>query len=105
LGLRVDVLSEPGTHASLLSEARDQRLTFDPALIPLTAGTDPEDLLATHAQPTDLVVVVSARPRSISHNAALDQLPRRLDKQYPEISLIMVYPATAPVAEDILELA
>jgi nucleotide-binding universal stress UspA family protein len=105
LGLRVDVLSEPGTHASLLAEARDQRLTFDPALIPLTAGTDPEDLLATHAQPTDLVVVVSARPRSISHNAALDQLPRRLDKQYPEISLIMVYPATAPVAEDILELA
>jgi hypothetical protein len=51
------------------------------------------------------VVVVSARPRSISHNAALDQLPRRLDKQYPEISLIMVYPAAAPVAEDILELA
>lgn len=105
LALRVDVLSEPGTHAALLAEASDQRLSFEPSLIPLAEGTDPEALLATHTQPHDLVVVVSARPRSISHNAALDHLPRRLDKQYQELSLIMVYPATAPVAEDILELA
>ena len=105
LGLRVEFLSEPVTHAALLAEAREQRLNFEPALLALPEGADPDEQLARHTQPNDLVVVVSARPRTISHNAALDQLPRRLDKQYQELSLIMVYPATDPVAEDILELA
>ena len=77
-----------------------------------TSVADPQRIMRCAARVVEarnagnrVVVVVSARPRSISHNAALDQLPRRLDKQYPEISLIMVYPAAAPVAEDILELA
>lgn len=105
LTLRVDMISEPDTHAALLAEASAQRLSFKPSLIPLSAEADPETLLATHRQPNDLVIAISARSRSISHNAALDQLPRRLEKQHQEISLLMVYPATDPLAEDILELA
>ena len=34
----------------------------------------------------------------------MDLLPRRVDKQFQELSLIMVYPATGDNAEHILEL-
>jgi Kef-type K+ transport system membrane component KefB len=104
LGLRSEVLAEPTTHDALLAVLAGQRSTFAPVLVPLADDVELEDRLARHAQPNDLVVLVSARPRSISHQIALDQLPRRLDKQFQELSLIMVYPATEALPEDILEL-
>ncbi|MCU0319275.1 MAG: cation:proton antiporter [Flavobacteriales bacterium] len=104
LGLRSEVLAEPTTHDALLAVLAGQRSTFAPVLVPLEEDVELEDRLARHAQPNDLVVLVSARPRSISHQIALDQLPRRLDKQFQELSLIMVYPATEALPEDILEL-
>jgi Kef-type K+ transport system membrane component KefB len=104
LGLRSEVLAEPATHAALLAVLAAQRSTYSPVLVPLEADVELEVRLARHAQPQDLVVLVSARPRSISHHASLDQLPRRLDKQFQELSLILVYPASEAVPEDILEL-
>ncbi len=104
LGLKVDVLAEPVTHAALLEVAKAQRSSFEPALVPLTEQADTETLLARHAQSTDLVLLVSARPRSISYSLAMDQLPRRVDKQFPELSLMMVYPATTDGTDHILEL-
>lgn len=104
LGLKVDVLAEPVTHAAMLEVAKVQRASFEPALVPLTEQADTETLLARHAQSTDLVLLVSARPRSISHSLAMDQLPRRVDKQFPELSLLMVYPATTDGTDHILEL-
>lgn len=105
LGLRSEVLAEPATHDALLAVLAGQRSTFAPTLVPLVEDVELEERLARHAQPNDLVVLVSARPRSISHQIALDQLPRRLDKQFHELSLIMVYPATEALPEDILELS
>jgi nucleotide-binding universal stress UspA family protein len=104
LGLRVDMLCTHATHTAVLAEAREQRLSFEPALIPQHEEPDAEMLLARHSTSTDLVVVVSARPRSISYSPAMDQLPRRVDKQFPDISLMMVYPATAEGVDHILEL-
>jgi nucleotide-binding universal stress UspA family protein len=104
LGLKVDVLAEPITHAAMLEVAKVQRASFEPALVPLSEQADTETLLARHAQSTDLVLLVSARPRSISHSLAMDQLPRRVDKQFPELSLLMVYPATTDGTDHILEL-
>jgi Kef-type K+ transport system membrane component KefB len=104
LGLRSEVLAETTTHDALLAVLAGQRSTFAPVLVPLEEDVELEDRLARHAQPNDLVVLVSARPRSISHQISLDQLPRRLDKQFQELSLIMVYPATEALPDDILEL-
>ncbi|HRP00151.1 MAG TPA: hypothetical protein PLN54_12005, partial [Flavobacteriales bacterium] len=70
----------------------------------LTEQADTETLLARHAQSNELVLLVSARPRSISYSLAMDQLPRRVDKQFPELSLMMVYPATTDGTDHILEL-
>jgi hypothetical protein len=104
LGLRSEVLAERSTHDALLSVLAAQRSSFAPALVPLEEGVELEERMARHAQPNDLVVLVSARPRSISHHASLDHLPRRLDKQFQDLSLILVYPASEAVPEDILEL-
>jgi len=104
LGLRVDMLCTHATHTAVLAEAHEQRLNFEPALIPQDDELDAELLLARHSTSTDLVVVVSARPRSISYSPAMDQLPRRVDKQFPDLSLMMVYPATTGGGDHILEL-
>ena len=102
LALPVEVVATTATHAAMLNDPAMVRLTFQPAL--LSDGKDFELALSEHARPTDLVIIVSARARSISHSTALEQLPRRLDRQFRSLSLVLVYPASNNVAEEILEL-
>lgn len=40
----------------------------------------------------DLLVMISARSGSVSHNSALDQIPRQLGKSFSERSFVVIYP-------------
>ncbi|MFT2009685.1 cation:proton antiporter [Pontibacter sp. 13R65] len=47
--------------------------------------------------PDDLIVVVSARNRTISYDNKLDYIPRVLSRNYKENSFIIIYPEQHPV--------
>jgi Kef-type K+ transport system membrane component KefB len=104
LGLRVDLIAQPTTHAAIVAKAREMKLSFEPGLVPLVEDGDPAQLLADHATPSDLIVLVSARPGSLSYTTGLDMLPRRMDKQFQGYSVVLIYPATIGHSESILEL-
>ena len=40
----------------------------------------------------DLVVLASGRHGTLSHHAYLDRMPARLEKYFPKVSKILVYP-------------
>jgi Kef-type K+ transport system membrane component KefB len=104
MGVRVDLLAQPATHAAVLAKARELRIAFDPTLIDGTDSNDAVQLLTTHAGSSDLVVLVSARLEAVSYSTTFDSLPRRMDKQFQHLSMMMVYPATNGQADTILEL-
>ncbi len=56
--------------------------------------TDWEDIksLKDVIKPTDLLIVVSARQKSVSHFSALEQVPYRLNKHFSDKSFILLYP-------------
>jgi len=51
-----------------------------------------------NVQPYDMLVVVSSREGGISHNPALDILPKKMPRLYKDNSLVFIYPATASAA-------
>ncbi len=104
LALQMEMLCTTATYAAILSTAEHQQLEFRPTHVPMIDEGEMEAVLGQHALSTDLVVVVSARPRSISHSMVLDHLPRRFDRVHRELSLLLLYPAGKEVSENILEL-
>lgn len=56
--------------------------------------TDWDDLesLKEAVKPTDMLVVVGARPKSVSHFSALDQVPGRMNTYFENRSFILLYP-------------
>jgi hypothetical protein len=49
-------------------------------------------VLSKHINDTDLIVLISARKGSISYFKQLDKLPPKLEKHFPLVSKIIVYP-------------
>jgi membrane-bound lytic murein transglycosylase B len=42
--------------------------------------------------PDDLLVVVSARAATLSHDNALDKIPRQLARKFEKVSFVILYP-------------
>ncbi|WP_100610529.1 cation:proton antiporter [Confluentibacter lentus] len=63
-------------------------------LIIFSEFTDWDDffVLSKDINSTDLIVLVSARKGSVSYFNQLDKLPSKLEKQFPLVSKIIVYP-------------
>ncbi|TXK21586.1 cation:proton antiporter [Pontibacter qinzhouensis] len=53
--------------------------------------------LKANIAPDDLIVVVSARSRTISYDNKMDYIPRILSRNYKENSFIIIYPEQHPV--------
>lgn len=49
-------------------------------------------ILSRHFDSTDFVIMVSARKGYISHFGQLDRIPNKLEKHFPELSKMVVYP-------------
>ncbi|MEP0547464.1 MAG: cation:proton antiporter [Rhodothermales bacterium] len=54
--------------------------------------------LETHLAADDALVLLSARQGSVSWRASLDRLPRLLAQRFPELPLLVVYPAQVPIS-------
>jgi Kef-type K+ transport system membrane component KefB len=63
-------------------------------LLVFTEFSDWDDFFAItkHINDTDLIVLISARKGSVSYFSYLDKLPPKLEKHFPLISKIIVYP-------------
>ncbi|MFD2999845.1 cation:proton antiporter [Pontibacter toksunensis] len=49
----------------------------------------------------DMVVVISARKRTVSYNSAMDYVPRILSRNYKDNSFIVIYPEQYPVYQTV----
>ncbi|HLW06726.1 MAG TPA: hypothetical protein VKY45_04120, partial [Marinilabiliaceae bacterium] len=49
-------------------------------------------ILSKDITSTDFIILVSARRGYISHFGQLDRLPPKLEKHFPELSKIVIYP-------------
>lgn len=84
-----------GNHQSRKQVATLNKLSREKAAI---KGSLPEDRLDTHSfiqriSPADIVVIVAARPGTLSYQGEFDSLPERITKKFPENNLVIVYPA------------
>ena len=53
--------------------------------------------MKSELEPDDMVIVISARQRTISYNSNLDYVPRLLSRNYENNSFIVIYPEQYPV--------
>jgi len=58
-------------------------------------------LINSHIQKTDIFMVVNARKTSVSYSSYLDTIPRKLDQDFSENSVILIYPQVEDVADDL----
>lgn len=88
-GAAIKIFSSPKTSAALLAYAEQSGTTIEQEVF-----TDMGDLrkIARVSKPDDLIVVVSARRGTLSHDSTLDNVSGNLAKHFPHNSFIIIYP-------------
>ncbi len=104
LTIPVDLLCTSPTMQAVAAVSKAHRIVFAPQHVSIAAQGEMEERLLDHTASNDLAIIISPRPRSVSYNPALEQLPRRLDRQFNGSSFILFYPATKDLRENVLEL-
>lgn len=79
------------THQAFEALARELKVTLD---LEFNEFEDWEDffVISRSLQDADLIVLVSARKGSVSFNTYLQRLPVKLERHFPELSKILIYP-------------
>jgi Kef-type K+ transport system membrane component KefB len=54
-------------------------------------------ILSREVTPNDLLIVISARRRTLSHQSYLDKIPQILSRHFKEVNFIIIYPQQKPV--------
>lgn len=79
------------THAAILKFAKSNKLTLN--LNFHQFNTWEEFLMLTNQiVETDFIILISARRGYVSHFGQLDRLPAKLEKHFPDISKMVIYP-------------
>lgn len=80
-----------GTHEAVARLARELKVTLD---IRFNEFEDWEAffVVCRNMQDSDLLILVSARKDSVSFNGYLQRLPVKLEKHFPDLSKILIYP-------------
>lgn len=58
-------------------------------------------VIRKHIQHTDIFIVVNARKNSVSYSSFLDTIPRKLDQDFSENSVILIYPQVEAITDDL----
>ncbi len=79
------------THVDIMKFAKSNKITLTLNFYPFH---DWEDFLILSGQitDTDFIVLVSARRGFVSHYGYLDRIPAKLEKHFPDISKMVIYP-------------
>lgn len=91
LSIQIVLYSNSHTHEAILKFAKENKLTLT---INYQQFSDWDDflILSRHLTETDFIILVSARRGYISHFGLLDKIPNKLEKHFPEVSKIVIYP-------------
>lgn len=91
LSAPVQHYGEARTHAALGRQIKKHHLS---ASVSYIGFADWEDLLvlARDIRPDDLLVFVSSRKGSVSHQSLLDSIPMKLEKHFDQHNKIVIYP-------------
>lgn len=79
------------THEAILKCAKDNKMTLT---VNHQFFNDWDDflILSKHIDDTDFVILVSSRRGYISHFGHLDRIPAKLEKHFPKLSKMIIYP-------------
>lgn len=99
IGGKLHVVAPKDNKSSLTNVFKE----FKPAITPVWSElTGWEALMAElhrSVQPTDLVILMAARPGSVAYSSDLDRLPRQLAQRFESNSFIVAYPRNRREAE------
>lgn len=91
LTLPIELYCNEETHNTILKFTKNNKLNF-PINFNLFDQWDGISILAKSVLPTDLFVLVSSRKGYISYFNTLDKIPTKMEKQFPSLTKIVIYP-------------
>lgn len=91
LSIPIHLNCNEATHAAILKFAKDNKVTL---ALEFALFKDWDDFLiiSKHINDTDFIVLVSARKGYISYFGQLDRIPLKLEKHFPNLSKMVIYP-------------
>ncbi|TXE07741.1 cation:proton antiporter [Gelidibacter salicanalis] len=91
LSVPIDLHSTEPTHDAILKFAKDNKVTLNLNYAHFN-DWDQFMKLTEHIGDTDIVILVSSRRGYISHFSQLDRIPQRLERSFPSMSKMIIYP-------------
>jgi Kef-type K+ transport system membrane component KefB len=100
LGASIVFRGRKRTLNKLKRVVKDTKPTVEAEYLPYSSMNEFANMKAELSK-DDMVVVISARKRTVSYNSNLDYVPRVLSRNYKENSFIVVYPEQYPVYQTV----
>lgn len=91
LSVPIELHSTKPTHEAILKFAKESKVTLN---INYSHFNDWEHFmkLTENIGETDIIILVSSRRGYVSHFGQLDRIPQRLERSFPQISKMVIYP-------------
>lgn len=91
LSIPINLNCTENTHNAILRYTKSNKITVN---LNFKHFNDWEDFLIVSRElsDSDLIVMVSARKGYISYNSHLDKLPEKLEKHFPDVNKVIIYP-------------
>lgn len=100
LGAKIVFRGRRRTLNKLRSVVNDTKPTVEAEYLPYN-NLNEFTTMKSELKKDDMVIVVSARKRTVSYNSNLDYVPRVLSRNYKENSFIVIYPEQFPVYQNV----
>ena len=94
-GSSVQIFANERTNIALRRLMERMKLTF---VIQYNVFDDWEDflILAREVKVDDLLIVITARPATISYIPQLDSIPRKIERQFADFNCVLIFPEQNP---------
>ncbi|MEH6763322.1 MAG: cation:proton antiporter [Aequorivita antarctica] len=91
LSIPISLHCTDATHTAILKFAKENKVTLN---LQFQQFKDWEDffILSNQINDTDFIVMISARRGYVSHFGYLDRLPAKLERHFPDLSKMVIYP-------------
>lgn len=91
LSIPINLNCTEDTHQEILNFAKRNKINLALNFHPFSKWEDFRKLLE-QVNSTDFIILVSARRGYVSHFGQLDRLPTKLERRFPDLSKVVIYP-------------
>lgn len=91
LSIPINLNCTEDTHQEILNFAKRNKINLALNFHPFSKWEDFRKLLE-QVNSTDFIILVSARRGYVSHFGQLDRLPAKLERRFPDLSKVVIYP-------------